>query len=569
MATLGELIVRIGADARNFVKGLNDSTKQLNKWAKQADKSFGPVMDGIQTGLTAVGATAAVGFGALVAGSIKGASSLEGYRNTLNVVMKDQKKAAEVMAWAVDFANKTPFETDSVVQATVRLQSYGLEAQKVLPAVGDMAAVMNKDIMQAVEAVADAQTGELERLKEFGITKAMIVEQGNKIMRGVELVNNKGQIVDQDNFNKALLSLMDERYKGGMEIQANSLKGLWSTVTGVFKTTIATMAGISATGEVVAGGLFDKLKTQIKGVTDKLTEWENNGKLQEWADKAGQAMSAFWNVGEKVFNALLGSGKWIIDNWGLIGPILAGILAGFMAYRTVEGVLKAITIAQGVLNLVMAANPISLVILAIGALVAAGVYLYKNWDAVKAKALELWESINQTWENIKTSTYATWQGIRDTVLNYVSGTKTGIINGLNAAWDWIKSLPSQAVQWGADIMKAFARGITSIKIPVPTFSISLKKGPLGIKIPDLDIGINWQSLADFLPNFDKGGMVPGPIGSPRLAIVHGGEQVRTPGQQKSGGINIYITGNTISNTMDIDEIGDRLVRRLRREGALA
>ena len=569
MATLGELIVRIGADARNFVKGLNDSTKQLNKWAKQADKSFGPVMDGIQTGLTAVGATAAVGFGALVAGSIKGASSLEGYRNTLNVVMKDQKKAAEVMAWAVDFANKTPFETDSVVQATVRLQSYGLEAQKVLPAVGDMAAVMNKDIMQAVEAVADAQTGELERLKEFGITKAMIVEQGNKIMRGVELVNNKGQIVDQDNFNKALLSLMDERYKGGMEIQANSLKGLWSTVTGVFKTTIATMAGISATGEVVAGGLFDKLKTQIKGVTDKLTEWENNGKLQEWADKAGQAMSAFWNVGEKVFNALLASGKWIIDNWGLIGPILAGILAGFMAYRTVEGVLKAITIAQGVLNLVMAANPISLVILAIGALVAAGVYLYKNWDAVKAKALELWESINQTWENIKTSTYATWQGIRDTVLNYVSGTKTGIINGLNAAWDWIKSLPSQAVQWGADIMKAFARGITSIKIPVPTFSISLKKGPLGIKIPDLDIGINWQSLADFLPNFDKGGMVPGPIGSPRLAIVHGGEQVRTPGQQKSGGINIYITGNTISNTMDIDEIGDRLVRRLRREGALA
>ena len=569
MATLGELIVRIGADARNFVKGLNDSTKQLNKWAKQADKSFGPVMDGIQTGLTAVGATAAVGFGALVAGSIKGASSLEGYRNTLNVVMKDQKKAAEVMAWAVDFANKTPFETDSVVQATVRLQSYGLEAQKVLPAVGDMAAVMNKDIMQAVEAVADAQTGELERLKEFGITKAMIVEQGNKIMRGVELVNNKGQIVDQDNFNKALLSLMDERYKGGMEIQANSLKGLWSTVTGVFKTTIATMAGISATGEVVAGGLFDKLKTQIKGVTDKLTEWENNGKLQEWADKAGQAMSAFWNVGEKVFNALLASGKWFIDNWGLIGPILAGILAGFMAYRTVEGVLKAITIAQGVLNLVMAANPISLVILAIGALVAAGVYLYKNWDAVKAKALELWESINQTWENIKTSTYATWQGIRDTVLNYVSGTKTGIINGLNAAWDWIKSLPSQAVQWGADIMKAFARGITSIKIPVPTFSISLKKGPLGIKIPDLDIGINWQSLADFLPNFDKGGMVPGPIGSPRLAIVHGGEQVRTPGQQKSGGINIYITGNTISNTMDIDEIGDRLVRRLRREGALA
>ena len=78
--------------------------------------------------------------------------------------MKDQKKAAQMMAWAVDFANKTPFETDSIVEATVRLQSYGIDAQKTMTQIGDMAGVMNKDIMQAVEAVADAQTGELERL---------------------------------------------------------------------------------------------------------------------------------------------------------------------------------------------------------------------------------------------------------------------------------------------------------------------------------------------------------------------------------------------------------------------
>ena len=96
--------------------------------------------------------------------ALESASSLEGYRSTLNVVMKDQKKAAQMMAWAVDFANKTPFETDSIVEATVRLQSYGIDAQKTMTQIGDMAGVMNKDIMQAVEAVADAQTGELERL---------------------------------------------------------------------------------------------------------------------------------------------------------------------------------------------------------------------------------------------------------------------------------------------------------------------------------------------------------------------------------------------------------------------
>ena len=68
------------------------------------------------------------------------------------------------MAWAVDFANRTPFETDQIVEATVRLQSYGLKAEDVMTQIGDMAGVMGKDIMQAVEAVADAQTGELERL---------------------------------------------------------------------------------------------------------------------------------------------------------------------------------------------------------------------------------------------------------------------------------------------------------------------------------------------------------------------------------------------------------------------
>lgn len=47
-----------------------------------------------------------------------------------------------------------------------------------------MAAATNKSFDQAVEALIDAQTGELERLKEFGITKAKILEQGEKMFSG-------------------------------------------------------------------------------------------------------------------------------------------------------------------------------------------------------------------------------------------------------------------------------------------------------------------------------------------------------------------------------------------------
>ena len=57
---------------------------------------------------------------------------------------------------------------------------------------------------------------------------------------------------------------------------------------------------------------------------------------------------------------------------------------------------------MGVLNAALSANPIGLVIVAIVALVAAGVLIYKNWDTIKAKLLELWAKMKEVWERIKT-----------------------------------------------------------------------------------------------------------------------------------------------------------------------
>jgi phage tail tape-measure protein len=285
------VVKKLETEINNAVADLNKMGREFdgnNDKIKKATGSFEDLSEkingkvnsafrGLATGLLAVTG----GLSVLAKGSLEGASNLEGYRNTLNVVMGDTKKAAESFAWAVDFANKTPFETDSVVEATVKLQSYGMTAMEVLPAIGDMAGVMGKDLNSAVEAVADAQTGELERLKEFGITKQMIIDKGNEIMRGKELVNSKGQIVDQENFNKALFALMDERFKGGMELQANSFKGLWSTVTGVFQTSFAQMMGISSTGEVVIGGIFDTIKEKVRLVADTLTRWSTDGTLEK------------------------------------------------------------------------------------------------------------------------------------------------------------------------------------------------------------------------------------------------------------------------------------------------
>lgn len=260
-------------------------------------KSLTKTVAGVAATYVSAKALADVGKSAL-----ESASGLEGYRSTLNVVLKDQQKAAKMMAWAVEFANKTPFETDSVVEATVRLQSYGIEAQKVMTQIGDMAGVMNKDLMQAVEAVADAQTGELERLKEFGITKAMITAKGAELYKNQTIVNNKGQIVDQQKFNDALFALMEERFKGGMEIQAKSYKGLMSTISGVWKTGLAQMAGISGTGEIIEGSAFDAAKEGLGWVSDKMQSLSKSGTFEKIGKKIGSTVQTGIKYGKKVLD---------------------------------------------------------------------------------------------------------------------------------------------------------------------------------------------------------------------------------------------------------------------------
>ena len=465
--------------------------------------------------------------------ALESASGLEGYRSTLNVVLKDQQKAAKMMAWAVEFANKTPFETDSVVEATVRLQSYGIEAQKVMTQIGDMAGVMNKDLMQAVEAVADAQTGELERLKEFGITKAMIIAKGAELYKNQTIVNNKGQIVDQQKFNDALFALMEERFKGGMEIQAKSYKGLMSTISGVWKTGLAQMAGISGTGEIIEGSAFDAAKEGLGWVSDKMQSLSKSGTFEKIGKKIGSTVQTGIKYGKKVLdvakrikdsvgdtirtisakleplrptfesiqNKAVSLGRkltdgftragppikafaeryipkaveavakladkamsfanFIADHWNIIGPIVKGVVASFLAFKGLNalsntiGKVKQLTeVFQGVKGVTgivgkiqklsgtfkglggiakLVASPFAKWALIIGAVVAGIILIYKNADKIKAAFSKLGD-----WIIAKVQPAVDW---------------------LNGAADWVGEKWGQAIEFfkglGSAIVGAF------------------------------------------------------------------------------------------------------------------
>lgn len=331
MANVGSAEVSIQADdsqARATVKGFMgflQKTASIGAGVASGIAFFEGISNGIQN---------------LSKSTIGANASMEQYVNTLTTVLKSNEKAMETLAWAEKFAAATPFEIPDIVEATTRLSAYGLKAQDVLEQTGNMAAVMGKPLMQAVEAVADAQTGELERLKEFGITKQMLIDQAKKI--GLqEVVNARGEITNMEGLNKALFSLMEDRYKGGMELQSKTFNGMVSNA----KDAIGTLM------REISKPIFETLKTKLESVIPILSGFitfvrgDATGAINELtsafgADKAEQIMGYFERIrdGGLAFVAFLKSWIPVIKNVFVIIQNLSPILIDL-------GVLIAVVLA--------------------------------------------------------------------------------------------------------------------------------------------------------------------------------------------------------------------------------
>ena len=331
--------------------------------------------------------------GVTIKASIDGASSMEQFRNTLETVLKDPNKARKKLAWANRFANKTPFESQEVVEGMTKLQSYGIEGDRILKStdrtylemIGDMASGMGKSFDQAIEAVADAQTGELERLKEFGITKNMIADFGKS--QGIEIFNNKGQIKDMELFNKTLFEMMNSRFGGAMEKQAKTFKGGLSTISGAFKSGLATLAGVNEFGDIVENSPFQILKDKvIIPFSELLVKLQEDGTFTKWAENLASVFQELISWGEKII-------KFIVDWKELLIPLVSA-LAGLF-------IINKVVVLIGALQTALAALSFNPVMLGIGAVIAIGVLLYRNWDLIKAKFLEFKDYLYSKIQDIK------------------------------------------------------------------------------------------------------------------------------------------------------------------------
>lgn len=457
MATvLDELLIKLGFDPDT-------------SGAERFDSGLGKVLKTAgQVGAVLTGATAAAA-GFLGKSLIDTASQFEQFETQLTTIEGSSDKAKKSLDWIADFAKKTPYEIDEVTDAFVKMKSYGIDPIEdgLLTSVGDMASSMNKSIDQAVEALADAVTGENERLKEFGITSSKDKKTGEityyyNTSDGKSL--SKTVQNDAKEISSALQGIMDEKFAGGMDAMSKTWAGTISNMKGVYTGFLLAIAN---------AGVFDMLKDGLAS----LAAWieSNEANITAFAIALANGFKAAFETIGAVYDGIMTTVSWfdansqtIITTLQTIGtvagviatalvamyaPAIAGFLlmqaTGLLSFLLLQGAAIASAIATGAAWLIAFAP-----FLLIGAVIAVVIGLlwtiYNNWAAISAGISAEWGKltafvmsyINQAveWVNGKVqSISAAFSAVVATVSSLWSGLWGGIKAAAASAIDFVIS----------------------------------------------------------------------------------------------------------------------------------
>ncbi|MFH1806825.1 MAG: hypothetical protein ABID63_18245 [Pseudomonadota bacterium] len=292
MATVADLMVRIEANTQQLRNELRKGEQHLNGFEGRVNRST----LGASSAFDRLGASAratiaimagfGVGFG--VAGIATGIAQVNAQFQDLYSGLKVATGSAQAADVAFDglrqFAKETPFQLSEVVTAFVRLKNLGLDPGiESLRAYGDLASSFaGKSVMDFIEAVADAATGEFERLKEFGIKAS---SEGNKVsftfrQMTTTVGKNAGEIerylqdLARNNFGGAMAEKMDNLsgrtsnlkdriddlyvtigQRGGIDVMAAALDTASASVDGL-KNNLDAVATVIALVAAAAAGKF-------------------------------------------------------------------------------------------------------------------------------------------------------------------------------------------------------------------------------------------------------------------------------------------------------------------------
>ena len=184
--------------------------------------------------------------------------------------------------------------------------------------------------------------------------------------------------------------------------------------------------------------------------------------MEKVVDLVGKLANWFSNLSPRTQAIIAGISALV----AVVAPLLIGLGKVSFAISSIMSLMATLGPAIG--GIVAALGP---VILIIGAVVAAGVLLYKNWDTIKAKAIAFKDSVIATFNNFKAQVTSTFNAI-----------KTAIVTPIQNAIDKVKGIIDRIKGWFPIKVGNLLSGLK-----LPHFNISGKFSLNPPSVPELSV----------------------------------------------------------------------------------
>lgn len=145
----------------------------------------------------------------------------------------------------------------------------------------------------------------------------------------------------------------------------------------------------------------------------------------------------------------------LANNMDILVPLIMGVAT---AWGVFEAAITGAKLAMELFNLIANANPLGLLITAIGLVIGALIALVTHWDKVKEVALLVWEKIKEVWGNV-----AAWfsEKVIEPVKAFFSDLWSNITDLASKAWDTISSVWGTVKDWFSSSLIEPLKGLFS------------------------------------------------------------------------------------------------------------
>lgn len=401
---------------------------------------------------------------------------------------------------------------------------------------------VQKNAPKTIFAVLEAVKTKLPKELQMQYLTAMFGEEGARAM-GPMLANTEKL---RENFD---LVAESEKYAGSMEKEFLSRSATTSNALELASNAMSYFA--RAVGDPMLGTLKERALDFVKLGEAAGTWIKENQTLVKWfLSISGVVLScvavfhilrvALFVLGTPILK-LITSGMKLYEGLLLIRGGLSASTRAIRAYSFAMSIwkggilltakalggLKMAATAAGSAMKFMFTNPIGLAITAIATLILAGIYLYKNWDEVKAKLVELWTAFEEKFPGLAATMKNIYEGSIKPTIDGIKITFQGLISFITGVFsgDWTKAWEGAKTSFAGcfQALPDFAKGPLNLVISLANKAIAGLNSLGSFKIPDMVPGIGGQSVGINIPEIPMlaaGGIATGPS----LAMVGEGRE---------------------------------------------